>query len=70
MNELNLARKQQAVDTITAVLESSRMTVMANFSGITVAEMEQLRRRLKGSQAQLKVVKNSLLKRACERLGK
>ncbi len=66
MNKTNLIKKQAMVDALAGILSQSRISVLANFSGLPVSEMEKLRRRLQEHQGRLKVVKNTLLKRACQ----
>ncbi len=43
-------------------LKSAKMAVIANFSGLSVGKMEELRNALRKSDAELKVVKNTLLR--------
>ncbi len=61
-----LARKQAIVDGIREKLLSSQAALLVDFCGLTAEEMVVLRRRLKGAQSELKVVKNTLASRASE----
>ncbi|PSR21413.1 MAG: 50S ribosomal protein L10 [Sulfobacillus acidophilus] len=50
-------------------LESSQGTVLADYRGLTVKQMGQLRERLAQSGVTLRVVKNTLIKRAADEAG-
>lgn len=54
------------VDNLTAELKSARGLVLVNFTGLSVASQQELKRRLKEAGAKMLVVKNTLLKRAGE----
>lgn len=54
------------VDTLGSIFAQSGSVVVARFSGMTVAEMSELRGRLKASGARFKVTKNRLAKIALE----
>ncbi len=45
-------------------VEGSRISILTDFTGLTVEDMTRLRRQLKEAQGELKVVKNTLLQRA------
>jgi len=47
-------------------LKKSKMAVVANFSGLSVAKMMELRNALRKSDAELRVVKNTLLRIASQ----
>jgi large subunit ribosomal protein L10 len=61
-----LARKKAVVDGIREKLLSSQAALLVDFCGLTAEEMVVLRRKLKGAQSELKVVKNTLALRASE----
>lgn len=50
-------------------LESSQGTVLADYRGLTVKQLGQLRQRLAQSGVTLRVVKNTLIKRAADEAG-
>ncbi len=66
MNKMNLARKEEVVKFLGEIINTSSIAVVASFSGLSVANLEKLRRRLKEQESSLQVVKNTLLRRACE----
>lgn len=58
------AEKILFVDNLTEELKSAKSFVLVNYSGLTVASQQELKKRLKTVGARLLVVKNTLLKRA------
>lgn len=55
-------KKQTLVADLTELLESSKMTVFAKYQGLTVAELQDLRRAARENGVKIKVVKNRLVK--------
>ncbi|HLH24219.1 MAG TPA: 50S ribosomal protein L10 [Chloroflexota bacterium] len=65
----NLELKQRQVDELAEQLQQAELTVLADYRGLTVAEMSRLRGRLRDAGGQFHVAKNTLTRRAAERLG-
>ncbi len=63
---LRLEDKKLFVKEVSAVAEDSLSAVAAEYRGLTVAEMTELRRDARSSGVYLRVVKNTLAKRAIE----
>ena len=63
---LNLAEKKALVADVNAVAASALSAVVAEYRGLTVAEMTELRTEARNSGVYMKVVKNSLARRAVE----
>lgn len=61
--------KEVMVDEIATTLESKSIIYLTNYSGLTVAQANELRNRFRGSGVQYKVYKNTLIRLAMERLG-
>lgn len=61
--------KVQAVAEIKERLESARAVFLAEYTGLSVKEQQELRRGLRASEAQFKIVKMSLARRAADELG-
>ena len=61
--------KVKAVDEILAELRDSDVYFLVDHRGLTVAEATELRNRLRAAGASLKVVKNTLAKRAALEAG-
>lgn len=61
---LQLDQKQAIVAEVHAVADSALSAVVADHRGVSVAEMTDLRRRARESGVTLRVVRNTLLKRA------
>lgn len=55
-------KKQTLVADLTELLSSSKMTVFAKYQGLTVAELQDLRKNARENGVKIKVVKNRLVK--------
>lgn len=62
-----IASKQQAVDEIVVKLRESSSTVIADYRGLNVAQVTELRKELREAGIEFQVLKNSLLRRATEK---
>src|SRR6266478_9563078 len=58
------AQKQKLVETLQLVLADTACVVVTHQSGLTVAEVTQLRRQVRGAGASFRVTKNRLARRA------
>ncbi|MDZ4373245.1 MAG: 50S ribosomal protein L10, partial [Phenylobacterium sp.] len=56
---MDRAQKQEAIETLKSVFADSSAVVVTHYMGLTVAEMTDLRGRLRKEGAQLQVVKNT-----------
>jgi len=63
---LDRATKTELVSTLGEVFKSTKVVVVAHYSGLTVAQMQTLRRQMKQAGASVKVAKNRLAKIALE----
>ncbi len=63
---LNLAEKKALVADVNAVAASALSAVLAEYRGLTVAEMTELRNEARNAGVYMKIVKNSLARRAVE----
>jgi large subunit ribosomal protein L10 len=61
---LSKEQKTAVVADLTELLSGSKMTVVAEYKGMTVKSMQSLRKEAKGSGTAVKVVKNRLVKQA------
>ena len=61
--------KEQVVAELVERLRSTESLIVADYRGLTNAQLRDLRARLRGSGAQLQVVKNTLTRRAAEEAG-
>ena len=66
---LTKEQKTQAVDELSAMLDSSPIVYLTNFSGLSVGQATDLRNRFRDMGVQYRVVKNTLLKIAMEKKG-
>jgi large subunit ribosomal protein L10 len=60
------AAKKQAIDDLNGVFKDTSVAVVAHYSGLTVAQMQVLRKQMKQAGAAVKVSKNRLAKIALE----
>jgi large subunit ribosomal protein L10 len=61
--------KEQQVALLTDKLRKARVAVLTDYRGLTVSQMEDLRGRLRGSEVEYRVVKNTLARRAAVASG-
>ena len=61
---LNLDQKKQVVEDVSAVVGNAKTAIVAEYRGLTVEEMKTLRREAHENNVYVRVVKNTLLRRA------
>lgn len=64
-----LERKQTTIDEIKDKFSNSESVVFFEYAGLTVGETTELRRKLKETDSELKIYKNTLTKRALDTLN-
>ena len=69
MNKDVLLAKQDTVKEIVSKAQESASIVVAEYRGLTVAQIQELRRALRAEKASMGVYKNSLVERASDELG-
>jgi len=60
------AEKKEAVAALNDVFKTTSVVVVAHYSGLTVAQMQRLRKQMREAGAQVQVAKNRLVKIALE----
>lgn len=63
------AEKQYLIDEVETHLKKSDYVILANFTGVSVADTADLRKKLAAEKAEFHVVKNSSLRVAAKSLG-
>ena len=63
---MDRAQKEKVVEELGQIFESSGVVVVAHYTGLTVAEMQDLRARARAADASVRVAKNRLAKIALE----
>jgi large subunit ribosomal protein L10 len=63
---MDRAQKQEAIESLKGVFSGAGAVVVTHYMGLTVAEMTDLRGRLRSEGAQLQVVKNTLATKALD----
>ena len=62
-------QKERVVTELAEQLRSTESLIVADYRGLTNAQLEELRAKLRGSGARFQVVKNTLTRRAVEEVG-
>ncbi len=61
---LSRQKKEEIIAEVTTLLEASKLTVVADYRGTTVSQLQALRKQAQGNGTKVKVVKNRLFKQA------
>ena len=69
MSEAIIAKKAELVDVVAEKMKAAASIVVVDARGLTVEQDTVLRRELRGSEVEYKVIKNSILRRAAEQAG-
>jgi large subunit ribosomal protein L10 len=68
-SEKNLNLKKETVKTIVDKINASETVILFTYQGLTVADISGLRRKLREDETEVKIYKNSLVKRAFDELN-
>ena len=68
-SEKNLNLKKEIVNEITEKFKNSESVVLFSYQGLTVSDLSELRKNLKDADGEIKVYKNTLVKRAADELN-
>ena len=68
MSEAIIAKKAELVDVVAEKMKAAA-SIVVDARGLTVEQDTVLRRELRGSEVEYKVIKNSILRRAAEKAG-
>ena len=69
MNQAVLAAKSETVKEISEKAKKSSTIIVCEYRGLTVAQIQEVRRALHKEKAEMNVYKNSLVERAVDELG-
>ncbi len=61
-----LQEKQNVVEEITKKLDDSKSVILFSYQGLSVADIADLRKELRSNDSEVKIYKNTLLKRALD----
>ena len=67
-SDKNLKLKKETVKDITDKIKNSESVVLFSYQGLSVADLAELRRKLRDANGEVKVYKNTLVKRATDDL--
>ena len=70
MNKDVLSQKEAQVEEATEIMKSANTLLFVDYLGLTVDEATNMRAELRDSDSNMKVIKNSILKRAAEKAAK
>ena len=70
MNQATLNAKKAVVEELVAKIKEAKTTVVCEYRGLTVAQLEALRNQLRETESVMGVYKNSLVARALTECGK
>ncbi len=68
-SEKILNAKKEVVSEITDKIKNSESVILFQYQGLTVSDLSELRNKLREAEAEVKVYKNTLLKRALDDLN-
>lgn len=68
-NQAIIAKKEEIVNEIAERVKNANSAILFDYRGLTDAEIVELRRKLRESESSYKVYKNTLTKRALEKLS-
>lgn len=64
-----IAKKEEIVKDLTKKFEDAQAVVVVDYRGLSVGEVTELRKQLRESGIEMRVLKNSMLRRAAEAAG-
>lgn len=62
-------KKSKEIDLLQERFENAQMVILADYRGLTVSQMQEFRGKLRPSEGELRVSKNTLMRIAAERAG-
>lgn len=69
LKEETLKKKQQVIDEIVQKVQDAQSVAIVGYSGITVADVTELRNKFREGGAEYKIYKNTMVARAFDQLG-
>src|SRR5574344_1068890 len=68
-NERTIALKDEAVSKLAEEIKDAELVLLVDYRGITVSDATALRNEVRNTNAEYKVIKNNIVKRALEKNG-
>ena len=69
MERKAIVEKKKEVGEVVKLIEDSKSVIIVEYRGLDVAKITDLRNKLKETNSEMKVIKNSIVKRAASQLG-
>jgi large subunit ribosomal protein L10 len=63
------AKKDAEIQELTERFERAQMTIIADYRGLSVAQLQDFRARLRSTDAEFRVAKNTLVRKAAQNVG-
>lgn len=68
-SEKILNQKKQEVEKLAEKIKNAKLVLLTDYKGINVADVTNVRAKIRGAQAEYKVIKNNIIRRAMEACG-
>ncbi len=68
-NEKTIAKKQEKVNELAQEIKEAKVVLLTDYRGITVTDVTKLRKDLREADAEYKVIKNNIIRRALDANG-
>ena len=68
-NEKTIAKKQEQVNELAKEMKEAKIVLLTDYRGITVTDVTKLRADLRNANAEYKVIKNNIIRRALDANG-
>ena len=68
-NEKNIKLKEEQVSKLAEEMKNSNLVLLTDYRGITVAQDTELRNELRKANAEYRIIKNNIIKRALDKNG-
>lgn len=68
-NQAIIKQKEEAVNSLAEKMQNAKLVLFADYRGITVEDVTNLRSTLRKSNSEYKIVKNNISRRALEKCG-
>ena len=69
MSEATIAKKAEAVKNVNEMLTNAETAIVVDYRGLTVDEVTELRKELREAGVEMRVIKNTFLRRAADKAG-
>ena len=68
-NEKIIKQKEEEVKNLAATIKEAKLVLLTDYRGINVTDVTDLRKTLRGTNSEYKVIKNNITRRAVQECG-